>query len=273
MSEAWRGAPNFVTVISDFVKRALTGDLHLPPWWLRDVGGSDFEATGREFLGHFVDLAGLRPDARVLEIGCGSGRMALPLSGFLNRNGAYTGIDITAPSIAWCQQHIARRHPNFQFRHADLYNKRYNPTGRVPARAYAFPFPDGSFDLVFLTSVFTHLLPEDTEHYVREIARMLAPAGRALLTFFLLNTTQQQLAGQGRSDIGFGYAHDQYSTRSDSVPESAVAYSESYVFGLLAACALEFHGPVRYGTWSGRADGLSYQDIIVVRHSPREAGA
>ena len=62
-------------VLKDFVNRAVHGELHLPPWWLRDVGGGDFKAAGQEFLRLFIELAGLQPDERVLDIGCGSGRI------------------------------------------------------------------------------------------------------------------------------------------------------------------------------------------------------
>lgn len=53
--------PGFLTILSDYASRVVCGQLHLPPWWLRDVGGSNFEATGREFLRLFIELAHLRP--------------------------------------------------------------------------------------------------------------------------------------------------------------------------------------------------------------------
>jgi len=258
--------PGLLTILKDFINRAIKGELDLPPWWLRDVGGGDdFEATGQEFLNLFVQIGNLQPYDQVLEIGCGSGRMAIPLTGYLSRAGSYTGMDITKRSIVWCQRNISRRHPNFIFSHADLYNERYNPQGHYLAREYTFPFQDKSFDFVFLTSVFTHLLPQDSENYLREIARLLRQDGRGFFTFFLLNETQRSLARQGRNDVNFKYGTGPCRTRDESVPESAVAYDETYLLELLSECSLETCGPVHYGTWSGRQDGLSYQDILVVR--------
>ncbi|MGH9459757.1 MAG: hypothetical protein ACRD1X_00955, partial [Vicinamibacteria bacterium] len=62
----------------------LVGPPLLPPPALRDVGPGDFEEIGREFLGHFVTLGSLQPSETILEIGCGPGRMAMPLTGYLS---------------------------------------------------------------------------------------------------------------------------------------------------------------------------------------------
>lgn len=259
--------PNPFVVWTDYLVRAAQGKLHLPPRWLRDVGPSDFEATGREFLDLFIRLGQLRPDERVLDIGCGCGRMAIPLTGYLNRQGSYVGLDITAAPISWCQEHITPQHPNFHFSHIDLYNQRYNPAGRYLARDYVFPFEPESFDFIFLTSVFTHMLPDDVAQYLREIARLLRPKGRAFITVFLLNEAQQALAQQGRNDINFQYSAGPYRTRNESVPESAIAYDEAFLRQLIAGVGLTISDPIHYGRWSGGQPGLSYQDIMLL-HQP-----
>ncbi|HXV42478.1 MAG TPA: class I SAM-dependent methyltransferase, partial [Anaerolineae bacterium] len=56
-------------------------------------------------------------------------------------------------------------------------------------------------------------------------------------------------------------------TRSEITPESAVAYDETFLRQLLVQNGLELAEPVHYGAWSGRRDGLSYQDILLVRRS------
>jgi SAM-dependent methyltransferase len=258
--------PGYWGILKDFVNRAIHGELDLPPWWLRDVGDADFRAAGQEFLQLFIELAKLQPDERVLDIGCGCGRMALPLTGYLSQKGSYYGLDIVEEAIHWCQQHITPRFPHFQFLHSDLYNERYNPTGRYLAKEYGFPFEDHSFDFIFLTSIFTHLLPDDTRNYLGEVARLLDPAdGRAFITFFLLNQTQQSLADQGLNAIDFKFGIGPYRMRDSAIPESAIAYQEAYVDDLLSQNGLEMAGPIRYGTWSGRTGGLSYQDILLVR--------
>src|SRR5579862_1080583 len=75
----------------------------LPPISLHCIGSGDFLAIGDEFFGYFNALADLKPDERVLDIGCGTGRMARPLAGYLKK-GSYYGIDIVKSSVEWCQQ-------------------------------------------------------------------------------------------------------------------------------------------------------------------------
>ena len=251
----------------DWLIRLTAGQLSLPPRRLRDVGSDsleDFERTGREFLEYFKEFCALSPGEDVLEIGCGSGRIALALTSWLDHGGSYTGVEIVKPSVEWCAKNISARFPNFHFVHADLYNKRYNPTSTVLAREYSFPFPDSSFDFVYLTSVFTHLLPEDLEHYLSEIRRLMRSDGRTLVTCFLLNATQRDLAKQGKNAIDFFALDSHCRVRDFDVPESAVAYEEEYLLGLFEDQGLSLAQPVRYGTWSGRSNGLSFQDILIL---------
>jgi SAM-dependent methyltransferase len=191
--------------------------------------------------------------------------MALPLTRYLDGDAEYVGMDVVAPAIRWCRRNISRRHPRFTFQHADLKNARYNPSGRFTASQYRFPFHDGSFDFVFLTSVFTHMRPDEIECYLLEIARLLRPSGHLLCTFFLLNPTQRALAAAGKATVDFRWDHGTFRTRDQALPESAIAVDEEVVRIMLTHAGLDLGEPVRYGTWSGRQDGLSLQDIVLAR--------
>jgi SAM-dependent methyltransferase len=126
-----------------------------------------------------------------------------------------------------------------------------------------FPFGADSFDFVFLTSVFTHMLPDDVRHYLYEIARLLRPKGRMLATFFLLNQTQRELAQQNRNDIDFRHCRGIYRTRDESIPENALAIEEGEVRRMFGEASLEVIEPIHFGGWTGRAETLSYQDIVL----------
>ena len=249
--------------LADAVRRPPSDHLVPPRHLAHFVGGGDFEAQGELHLHFFVKLGGLRPGDHVLDVGCGIGRMALPLTGFLSPDGRYCGFDIVPEGIAWCRAQIAATHPNFQFEVADIHNAMYNPAGTQRARDFRFPHPDGWFDFQFSTSVFTHMLAADLAHYVAEIARVLAPGGRCLNTFFLVNAESTRLIAAGRSTRDIRHPLDGCFTLDRAVPEEAVGYDEAVIRALFARHDLAIVEPIHYGSWCGRSDFVAYQDMIV----------
>jgi len=239
------------------------GDPLVPPRRMQFVGRGDFVETGDEFMRHFLDFAGLQAGHRVLDVGCGIGRMARPLAGFLDpQRGSYDGFDVDRRGIGWCRRRYARRHPNFRFLRADLFNRRYHPGGAHKASEYRFPYDDDSFDLVIATSVYTHLLEEEADHYLAESARVLADGGRLFATFFVLDAESRMRIAAGESGLPFLDADAHLAVVSEDLPEEAVAYDLGWIDERLAAHGLA-RTEHRPGTWSGREDGLSFQDIVV----------
>lgn len=241
-------------------------DPGIPPRRSRDfVGGGDFRATGQEFVAHLSTLADLDPADRVLEVGSGIGRIALPLTEVLGESGSYNGLEIVKRGVRWCDANISAAHPNFRFDHADIANGTYNRRGQIPAETYRFPFPQDSFDLAVLTSVFTHLLSPTVEHYLAELERVVAPGGRVLATFFILDEQSEGLMREGRAEISFLHEVGGARVMDEHAPENAVAYPEPYLLDLFERNGFLVRQPIRYGAWSGRADALSQQDIVVAR--------
>jgi len=233
----------------------------------------DFKKSGEEFARLLIVLGGLRPDDRVLEVGCGIGRMAVPLTSYLGEEGYYEGIDIVPEGVEWCEKAITSRHPNFRFKLADVHNKQYNPTATLKASEYRFPYENGSFDFVFLASVFTHMLPEGINSYLSEIARVLRGGGRCLITFFLLNRDSLERMESGASILNFKHDFGAYRVKERATREVAVAYPEGTIRSLYERYGLEIEEPIRYGEWSGRKRKacLDYQDIVVASKERKEA--
>lgn len=248
---------------ADVIGRLRGRDELTPPRSLIFVGDGDFRKTGQEFRRYMIELGGLRPEHRMLDVGSGIGRMAVPLTGYLAPPGEYRGIDIVEAGVKWCADHVTPRFPHFQFRQIDVYNQIYNPKGRLAARDYRFPFEDGRFDFVLLTSVFTHMMPADLQHYLSEIARVLRPGGRCLITWFLLNAESRGLLRAGRSTLDFAHEVEGCLTTDKRNPEAAIAYEEAAVRAMYAARGLAVEEPPRYGSWCGRDRYLSYQDIVL----------
>lgn len=234
----------------------------IPPAERNFVGSGDFLAIGNEFFRYFVERGGLKPSGRVLDVGCGIGRMAVPLTQYLDPTGGYEGIDIVQSGIDWCEEKITPRYPHFRFHLADVYNKHYRPEGKLQSRNYRFPFADASFDFVFLTSVFTHMFTEDMENYLFEIARTMRLGARCLITFFLMNREAASLVHGRKSTLDFRYGMDGCYSADLEVPERAVSHDEAFVRRLYDQVGLKITDPVGYGNWCGRSEFVSYQDIV-----------
>lgn len=235
-----------------------------PPRSLHYVGSGDFEAVGNEFYRYFVELGGLSPGDVVLDIGCGTGRMAQPLSRYLT-SGSYTGFDLSRSAITWCQQHISPAWPRFRFVHADIYNAEYNESGAIDAAAFRFPCIDETVDFAFATSVFTHIRTAEVKNYLRETQRVLKCNARSFATFFLLNDVARAGMADGSSSALFDTELGGCFTTDPKTPERAIAYTEEAIRQMYDEAGLRIVEPIRYGSWSGRSDFLSFQDIVVAR--------
>lgn len=238
----------------------------VPPRGRIFIGSGDFVGTGEMLREQLVELAGLQPYHRVLDVGCGMGRVAVPLTGYLGQDGSYEGFDIVKPAIRWCTRRISSRFPRFRFTHIDLKNDLYNLRTRREARDFVFPYSDQEFDLVILTSVFTHMVLADVENYLEQIGRVLKPGGTCFATFFLMNPESRKFMQQSGKEM-FGTALDHHYLFHARVKEANVAYDEEY----LGKQMIEPRGlqleQVHYGFWSGRPrSGIgNFQDICVMR--------
>ena len=238
-------------------------DVLTPPRGLIYTGSGDFRRQGRQFLEYYIEYGGLRPYHRVLDVGSGIGRMAVPLTGYLSERGSYEGFDVVEAGVKWCARHISSRFPNFRFRYIPLKNDLYTSEGEE-ASDLIFPYPDNEFDFIFLTSVFTHLLPEQVEHYLREIRRVLRPEGRVLATFFLITNGAEATRGR-KSAFAFPYDHGYYRLMDREVRSANVAYREDWLRKTAKEAGLGIER-VLYGYWSRgiREEGLDFQDMVVL---------
>ena len=125
--------------------------------------GGEFEMMGAiecDILKHF----GLASTGYLIDVGCGSGRLAKPLSAYLN--GRYLGIDIVPELVDYARRITAR--PDWKFKTIDH---------------IGIPEQDGQADMVCFFSVLTHLLHEQGYWYLQEAQRVLKPGGKIVLSF------------------------------------------------------------------------------------------
>jgi SAM-dependent methyltransferase len=232
----------------DRLRRARVGGLLLPPPSLRRwVGAEDFVAEGRWFVAELARRGALVGGMRVLDLGCGSGRLALALAATSElAPSLYRGFDVDARCIGWCRRRIARHRPAFGFYRADLRSSSYNPRGREDPALFRFPHEDGTFDLVVAASLFTHLLPAAADRFLAESARVLRSGGNLYLTAFL----RSAVADPSRHPVTFAPAvvdGEPLSIHDPGRPEAAVALDEERLLEQALESGLVLVGEIAYG--------------------------
>jgi len=240
---------------------------------------SQLPVIGERLVDLMIDLGRMTPDAAVLDMGCGPGRLAAPLTRYLDPDRSrYEGFDVMPRSIRWCSKAISPRHPNFHFQVADLHNAQYNPDGSQAACDYDFPYGDADFDVAVAASLFTHLRPFEARRYLQEAARVLRPGGRLLGTWFLLNDESRELVAEGRARQGVfsekqgalelrkfsderGY---EFASPHAEVPEHMILVDDGLVRSTYERAGLRIV-EAHYGRWAGREGGPEQfgQDLLV----------
>lgn len=254
-------AATFVERMTDRGAYPLMPPAHLRKYYYRTLKRQAFSHAAEGAAAELVSR-GLRPEHRLPDIGSGIGNLAVGLIGYLQ--GSYDGVEVQPEAVAWCQRAITPRHPRFRFHHADLFSRVYNPQRRTVAAGYRFPFDDRQFDVVFLGSVFTHLLPDAVERYVHEISRVLAPGGICVASYFLLNPDSRAGIDAGRSFMSLPVdpAFQPCRLHDARIPEAAVALDEEWVRKIHADAGLQIRDIRSGGWWSGAADD---QDVLMAK--------
>lgn len=252
--------------------RCIAGNRFLPhpPAHRRGSGDGDFRAIGCEFLGYFVRLCGLRPHESVLDLGCGIGRIAIPLTQYLNvERGRYLGLDLSADGVHWCHENVTQVYPNFRFHHLDVHHPIYNPNGPIPGTRTSIPLVTAETDFVCMISVVTHLLPEEVVSNAMEIARVLRPAGRCLVSAFLVTEARaRRLRDGGVPRLPFQVEDGPSPWFADAEHRTAaVAYDEAHLLELFAQAGLRLSARPVYGHWAG-GQSTPFQDLLQFHVGP-----
>ena len=124
-----------------------------------------------------VALARLTPGERVLDVGCGTGSLAIAAKRRVGSSGTVHALDASPEMIAQVRRKAAR---------ASV------AVDAHVASADALPFPDASVDVVLSTLMLHHLPRPVRQRLAREARRVLRPGGRILAVDFAAPARQRR---------------------------------------------------------------------------------
>jgi SAM-dependent methyltransferase len=234
------------------------------PWQsVHNIGPGDFQVSGAALLNDLIIHAGLTPADRVLDIGCGVGRIALPLAGFLEPGAGYLGFDVSRRAVEGCRKRFAPIRPDFGFVWLDIRNRDYNAGGAITEAEARFPCEDGAIDLVFAASVFSHLRMETISRYLAEAARVLRPGGRFFFTAYALTAERREAVAQGRARLDFLPWTETSMVMDPRSPERAIAHDAAAITAAIEGAGLQLFADWRRGDWTPGGELGGWQDIWV----------
>lgn len=244
-------------------------NIPIPPKELRFMAETDdgFVVAARSLAEKILNILpeDPGPDFKLLDVGCGYGRLAYGLKEREFR-GRYEGFDILSRQIGWLNQNF-KAGEAYRFHHVNLHNERYNPHGHSLPDVY-FPLEKQAFDCMVALSVFTHMYEDDIIQYIRRIKDFLKDGGLFIATFFRIHPGFK--LGDTFPNSTFGLVK-QVSPNSfiasEDEPLWVIAYREAFLLSLFAREGFDVVAQ-RKGRWLTEADSLELQDWFVLRKKP-----
>lgn len=172
-----------------------------------DVAAIGYEETGQALMNLATRRVGLESliNTDILDVGCGV-RFCMTI---INRRipiKSYSGLEVDEPIVEFLQESVEAHDDRFRFRHWNIYNQLYNPSGFELQNHEALPF-DTTFDLIWLFSVFTHLNPKDSFALLCILRRYIRKNGSLFFSAFVdhsLNDFEDRIKEQPLLNAYYG---------------------------------------------------------------------
>ena len=212
---------------------------------------------------------------KIVDFGCGHGKLAPVSVFFTHPEGEYLGIDIQESYINYCRRKYVQL-PRVKFHVSKDYNPLYSPQQQsavAGSKSYGedWPVTAESMDVVIAISVFTHLREADAFGYINKIHDILKPGALAILTCHIVE--------EPRKEPGFIFKYNPFLvslfkfptalptsynwfTNNPALPESGIAMNMAGLNSLIQG-RFKVERIMR-GSATGGNDPLP-QDVVVLR--------
>ena len=220
--------------------------------------GGDYEAVGT-IEAQLLKRFDLKTGDFLIDVGCGSGRLASALAPFFDGN--YLGVDVVPEMLEYAASRVNRKDWHF-----------------VLGEGLTVPAGDGVADMVCFFSVFTHLFHQESYVYLRDAFRVLKPGGKVVFSFEEFAQprhwrTFAELIRRIGETSGLGYNHDQFVSR-----DGIAAWSEhigfeicEYIDAFVDSVALPH--PVRFDDDRVASGMAALEQTVCVLKKPAEPTA
>jgi SAM-dependent methyltransferase len=238
------------------------------------VGGLDPELIGDACLSVLELYLDINSTSRLLDFGCGIGRVLLSILKHKLEVGRIAGFDILPQVISFCNDHIARAFPQATFELIEGRNAHYDryiaAAGAIAPKSHALLQREygSAFTGAYAFSVFTHVEMADFRSLLGLLSGLLQPGGTLFFTAFLLTPLSRQsiqqrttwfplaeTAAEADGDILIGNVADRL---------SFIAFDQALVERMVSDAGLEITH-VERGFWAGANSTPSMQDVVVCR--------
>jgi len=228
-----------------------------------------------KILPYLVKTASLTPSSAVYDHGCGPAPLAFAFSNYLNDSGAYFGFDINLKAVTYLKEAYADR-PNFRFHCASVPVEEDYVVLRDPKFGSAtenrtaakdidlVSFVDRPIDVIYSGSVFTHMWPDTIVSTLEKFPQLIGQSGLTVSTWLIVDEFAEYVLKCGLADRQLPFEINGALTMTQVNPLVCTAYRESRVREIYARAGLEIVDIVR-GSWAGRENGVTSQDIVVAR--------
>lgn len=222
-------------------------------------------SLGKEQAEKIIQWLSIKSEHKILDLGCGCGRIAIHFLNYLSKQGKYFGIDNNMELLSYCSDNISKLKDNFQFQYIDVYNGAYAREGKLKAQEVILPMENESVDIVIMWSVFTHMNFRDINSYLKEIYRVLKKGGKFIASLNLYNEFISNQIKMDKAYLDIKYSIDEYSYSLDTeIPEWGFAHKEEKLKEAYWRNGFLIN-EIKYGIWPCKELTGEFHDCIIAQ--------